>query len=158
MAMPVPLKRITQPDPREELLKRIQEAPIAHADAVLSAYDLLQRLHDTGTLDVLRGALGAGDALVEHAVSLLTAPESVTALRNLILLGKLLGSMNPGILHAVADGLPQVTAQTPAAEPPTLFALGRRATSPDARRGLAAAVSVLEVLGRGLAKDSTAKK
>ena len=48
MAMPVPLKRITQADPREELLKRIQDAPIAHADAVLSAYDLLQSLHDTG--------------------------------------------------------------------------------------------------------------
>jgi uncharacterized protein YjgD (DUF1641 family) len=158
MAMPVPLKRITQPDPREELLKRIREAPIAHADAVLSAYDLLQRLHDTGTLDVLRGALGAGDALVEHVVSLLTAPESVTALRNLILLGKLLGGMNPDILHAVVDGLPQVTAQTPAAEPPTLFALGRRATSADARRGMAAAVSVLEVLGRGLEKGSTGKK
>jgi uncharacterized protein YjgD (DUF1641 family) len=155
MAMPVPLKRITQADPREELLKRIQEAPITHADAVLSSYDLLQRLHDTGTLDVLRGALGAGDALVEHMVSLLTAPESVTALRNLILIGKLLGSMNPDILHAVVEGLPQVTAQTPGAEPPSLFALGRRATSPDARRGLAAAVSVLEVLGRGLESKAT---
>jgi uncharacterized protein YjgD (DUF1641 family) len=158
MAKPVPLKRITQADPREELLKRIQDAPIAHADAVLSAYDLLQRLHDTGTLDVLRGALGAGDALVEHVVSLLTAPESVTALRNLILIGKLLGSMNPDILHAVLDGIPQVTAQVPDAEPPSLFTLGRRATSPDARRGLAAAVSVLEVFGQGLARKSAAKE
>jgi uncharacterized protein YjgD (DUF1641 family) len=158
MAMPVPLKRITQADPREELLKRIQDAPIAHADAVLSAYDLLQRLHDTGTLDVLRGALGAGDALVEHVVSLLTAPESVNALRNLILIGQVLGSMNPDILHAVVEGLPKVTAQTPGVEPPSLFALGRRATSPDARRGLAAAVSVMEVLGRGLAKESAAKE
>jgi uncharacterized protein YjgD (DUF1641 family) len=156
MAIPVPLKRITQADPREELLKRIQDAPIAHADAVLSAYDLLQRLHDTGTLDVLRGAFGAGDALVEHFVSLVTAPESVTALRNLILIGKLLGSINPEILHAVVEELPQVTAQTPGAEPPSVFALGRRATSPDARRGLAAAVSVLEVLGRGLAKEKKA--
>jgi uncharacterized protein YjgD (DUF1641 family) len=158
MAMPVPLKRITQADPREELLRRIQDAPIAHADAVLSAYDLLQRLHDTGTLDVLRGALGAGDAIVEHVVSLVTAPESVTALRNLILIGKVLGSIDPDILHAVVEGLPQITAQTPAAEPPSLFALGRRATSPEARRGLAAAVSVLEVLGRGLGKESTAKE
>ncbi len=158
MAMPVPLKRITQADPREELLKRIQDAPIAHADAVLSAYDLLQSLHDTGTLDILRGAFGAGDALVEHVVSLLTAPESVTALRNLIIIGKALGSVNPDILHALLDGIPQVTAQAPGAEPPTLFALGRRATSPDARRGLSAAVSVLEVLGRGLAKNSAGKK
>lgn len=153
MAMPVPMKQIRQADPREELQKRIQEAPIAHADAVLSAYDLLQKLHDTGTLDVLRGALGAGNVLVEHVVSLLTAPESVNALRNVIILGKLLGSLNPDLLHAVAEGVPQVTAQTPETKPPSLFALGRRATSPDARRGLAAAVGVMEVLGRGLAKQ-----
>jgi uncharacterized protein YjgD (DUF1641 family) len=158
MAMPVPLKRITQADPREELLKRIQEAPIAHADAVLSAYDLLQRLHDTGTLDVLRGALGAGNVLVEHVVSLATAPESVNALRNLILLGKALGSINPDILHAVVDGIPQAVEQTPDAKPPSLFALGRKVASQDARRGLAAAVGVMEVLGRALAKGSEPKE
>jgi uncharacterized protein YjgD (DUF1641 family) len=157
MAIPVPLKRITQADPREELLKRIQDAPIAHADAVLSAYDLLQRLHDTGTLEVLRGALGAGDVLVEHVVSLVTAPDSVNALRNLILIGKVLGSINPDILHAVVGGIPKVTEQTPGEKPPSLFALGRRVAAPDARRGLAAAVSVMEVLGRGLAKESSAK-
>jgi uncharacterized protein YjgD (DUF1641 family) len=148
------MKQIRQADPREELQKKIQEAPIAHADAVLSAYDLLQKLHDTGTLDVLRGALGAGNVLVEHVVSLLTAPESVNALRNVIILGKLLGSINPDLLHTVAESVPQVTAQTPDGEPPSLFALSRRATSPDARRGLSAAVSVMEVLGRGLAKKS----
>ncbi len=151
MAMPVAMKQITQADPREQLLKRIQDAPIAHADAVLSAYELLQQLHDTGTLDVLRGALGAGDVLVEHVVSLVTAPEAVNALRNLILIGKVLGSINPDVLHAVVEGIPQATAQAPGAKPPSLFALGRRVASQDARRGLAAAVSVMEVLGRGLA-------
>jgi uncharacterized protein YjgD (DUF1641 family) len=154
MAMPVPMKQIIQKDPREELQKRIQDAPIDHADAVLSAYDLLQRLHDTGTLDVLRGALGAGDALVEHVVSLLTAPESVNALRNLILMGKVLGSINPDVLHAVVEGIPQATAQVPGVKPPSLFALGRRIASPDARRGLSAAITVMEVLGRGLAKEA----
>jgi uncharacterized protein YjgD (DUF1641 family) len=158
MAKPVPLKTITQADPREELQRRIQDAPIAHADAVLSAYDLLQGLHDTGTLDVLRGALGAGDALVEHVVSLLTAPESVIALRNLILIGKVLGSINPEILRAVLAGIPQATAQTPSAKPPSLFALGRQVASEDARRGLAAAVTLVEVLGRALAGDSTTKE
>jgi uncharacterized protein YjgD (DUF1641 family) len=148
------MKQIVQADPREQLLRRIQDAPIDHADAVLSAYDLLQQLHNTGTLDVLRGALGAGDVLVEHVVSLLTAPESVNALRNLILIGKVLGSINPEVLHAVVEGIPQAVAQTPGAKPPSLFALGRRVASQDARRGLAAAVSVMEVLGRGLAKGS----
>jgi uncharacterized protein YjgD (DUF1641 family) len=153
MAIPVPLKTIVQVDPREEIQTRVENAPIDHADAVLSAYDVLQRLHDTGTLDVLRGALGAGDVLVEHVISLLTAPESVNALRNLILIGKVLGSIDPAILHTVLDGIPQATTQVPGAKPPSLFALGRRIASPDARRGLGAAVSVMEVLGRALAKQ-----
>lgn len=153
MAKPVPMKSLTQADPREELLKRVQNAPVEHADAVLSAYELLQQLHDSGTLDLLRGALGAGDVLVEHVVSLITAPESVIAIRNLILIGKVLGSINPEVFHAVLEGLPQATAQTPGTKPPSLFALGRRIASPNARRGLAAAVSVMEILGRGLAKE-----
>jgi uncharacterized protein YjgD (DUF1641 family) len=155
MAVPVPVKQFVQTDPREELVRRIEDAPVAHADAVLSAYELLQQLHDTGTLDVLRGALGAGDVLVEHVVSLVTAPEAVNALRNLILIGKVLGSINPEVLHAVVEGIPQTTAQTPGGKPPSLFALGRRMASQDARRGLAAAVSVVELVGRGLANESS---
>ena len=147
MAKPVSMKQVVQPDPRQELVRRVEDAPIVHADAVLSGYDLLQRLHDTGTLDVLRGALGAGDVLVEHVVALMTAPESVTAIRNVIVLGKILGSIKPEALHAVLEVM------TPAAgtKPPSLFSLGRRIAAPDARRGLAAAVSVLEILGKGLA-------
>ena len=158
MAVPVPMKTVVQADPREQLLRRIQDAPIAHADAVLSAYELLQELHDTGTLDVLRGAFGAGDVLVEHVVSLITAPESVNALRNLILFGKILGSINPDVLHAVVEGIPQATAVAPGAKPPSLFSLGRRMASEDARRGLGAAVGVLEVLGKGLAKEPQGSK
>lgn len=156
MAKPVSLKQVTQLDSREHLLQKLQDAPIEHADAVLSAYQLLQQLHDTGTLDVLRGALGAGDALVEHLVSLLTAPESVIAIRNLILIGKVLGSINPEVFHAVLEGIPQVTAQAAGKKPPSLFALGRRIASPNARRGLSAAVSVMEILGRGLEKERLA--
>jgi uncharacterized protein YjgD (DUF1641 family) len=158
MAVPVPMKKFTQADPREELLQRIQNAPIAHADAVLSAYDLLQQLHDTGTLDILRGALGAGDVLVEHVVALVTAPEAVNALRNLILMGKVLGSINPDVLHAVVEGISQATTQAPGGKPPSLFALGRRVASPDARRGLAAAVGVMELLGQALAKEPSAPR
>ena len=158
MAVPVPLKTIVQADPREQVLRQIEDAPVNHAEAVLSAYQLLQQLHDTGTLNVLRGALGAGDVLVEHVVSLITAPESMNALRNLILIGKVLGSINPEVLHAVVGGMPSVAAQVPGAKPPSLFSLGRRMASPDARRGLAAAVGVLEVLGRGLAKEAEAGK
>jgi hypothetical protein len=33
MAVPVPIKQLVQADPREEPLRRIQDAPVAHPDA-----------------------------------------------------------------------------------------------------------------------------
>jgi hypothetical protein len=53
----------------------------------------------------------------------------------------------------VVEGIPQAKAQAAGGKPPSLFALARRVASPDARRGLDAAVGVMEVLGRGLAKE-----
>ena len=50
--------------------------------------------------------------------------------------------------------IPQATAQVPDAKRPSLFALGRRIASQDARHSLAAAVSVMEIPGRGPAKES----
>jgi uncharacterized protein YjgD (DUF1641 family) len=171
MAPPVPFKQVTQQDPRDLQQKRIADASLAHADAILSAYDLLQKLHDTGTLDVLRGAVGARDALLEQLASVLSTPEAEQALRNLIVLGKALGSVDPvllkaaldglverslqlavssvdlGLLKAALDGAAQATARN-AEESPSLWQLAKRARSKDARRGLAMAVGILEALGR----------
>ena len=84
---------------REELQRRLDAAPVEHAEAVLAGYELLQELHESGTLDVLRGLLGAGDQVVRHAVALAIQPEAVNGLRNLLVLSKVLGSVNPDVLH-----------------------------------------------------------
>jgi hypothetical protein len=61
-------------------------------------------------------------------VSLVTAPEAVKALRNLILIGKVLGSGQhpPGGFSRGGrrnEGIAQATAQALGAKPPSLFAL-----------------------------------
>ena len=91
---------------REELQRRLDAAPVEHAEAVLAGYELLQELHESGTLDVLRGLLGAGDQVVRHAVALAIQPEAVNGLRNLLVLSKVLGSVNPDVLHSAFDGVP----------------------------------------------------
>ena len=144
-------------DPREELQKRIQDAPISHANAVLSAYELMQQLHDHRNARCTAWRDRPGRRAGGHVVSLVSAPESITALRSVILIGKVLGSINPDVFHAVFGEIQQAT-QVPGAKPPSLFAPGRRIASPDMRRGLAAAVSVMEVVDRGLAKESASRK
>lgn len=149
MAKPIELMP-TPPNARDELKRRLDEAPVEHAEAVLAGYEVLQQLHESGTLDVLRGLLGAGDQVVRHAVGLAIQPEAVDALRNLLVLSKVLSSVNPDVLHRVLSGVPEALAQRPEEDPPSLFAIFRRISSKDSRRSLAAAVTVLENAGKGL--------
>jgi uncharacterized protein YjgD (DUF1641 family) len=149
MAKPIEVMP-TPRNARDELKRRLDEAPVEHAEAVLAGYEVLQQLHESGTLDVLRGLLGAGDQVVRHAVALAVQPEAVDALRNLLVLSKVLGSVNPDVLHRVLSGVPEALAQKPEEEPPSLFAIFRRMSSKKSRRSLAAAVAVLENAGRGL--------
>ncbi len=60
MARPIPFDAPPR-DPRVELQHRLDRAPIQHAEALLSAYDLLQKLHDKGALDMARGLIGSGE-------------------------------------------------------------------------------------------------
>jgi hypothetical protein len=47
MAKPVAYRVFTPPDTREELKRRIDAAPAEHADAILSAYRLLEEAHES---------------------------------------------------------------------------------------------------------------
>jgi uncharacterized protein YjgD (DUF1641 family) len=152
MAKPIELMPVPR-DAREELKRRVENAPVEHAAAVLAAYELLQELHESGTLDALRGAFGAGGEIVKHASGLAAKPESIHAMRNLLILGNLLGSIDPEMLHRMVDGLPAAAEQAPE-EPPSLFQIFRRMRSRNVRRALGAATNVLESAGRGLGPKS----
>jgi uncharacterized protein YjgD (DUF1641 family) len=153
MAKPIAMK----PHPRnarEELQRRLDNAPIEHADAMLSLYELLQQAHDSGTLDLLRGTLGAGDAVLNHAVRLATQPESVRSIRNLLILSKLLSAIDPATLGRMTAALPQIVNEAQAEEPPSLFAILRRFSSKESRRALAAGAALLEGFGRELGSQA----
>ncbi|MBV8673562.1 MAG: DUF1641 domain-containing protein [Acidobacteriaceae bacterium] len=153
MAKPIELipKKATAEGVREELKRRVDAAPLEHAEAVLDAYELLQQLHESGTLDVLRGLLGAGDQVVRHAVGLAIKPESVSLLRNVLVLSSLLSGINTEKLEAALSGVPAALAQQTAGEPPSLLSIFRRLSSVESRRALNAAATLLQSVGKGLA-------
>jgi uncharacterized protein YjgD (DUF1641 family) len=149
MAKPIEIKPEPR-NPRQELQRRLDNAPIEHAEAILSLYELLRQLHDSGTLDLLRGALGAGDQILNHAVRLITQPESVRSIRNLLILAKLLGSIEPETLHRISAMLPPAVEQTEAEEPPSLWRIFKQLRSKESRRALAVGTALLEGVGREL--------
>src|SRR6202021_2987044 len=101
MGIAVDFREFTPRNSREDLIRKVEQAPVAHAEAVLAAYDLLQRLHDKGMIDLLSGLLSAGETVVEHVVDVISSREMVTALRLALIFSNLLSSIDPDKLHAV---------------------------------------------------------
>ena len=151
MAQPIPLE-VPPRNPRTELRSRLEQAPEEHAEAVLAAYEVLQELHARGVLEVMRAGLAASDELLEKVVDNAKTPEAVRAIRNLFLLQRTLGSIDPewfkGVVQAIPEGIAQSTVERD--QPVSFFSLFRRLTSRDSLRGLAAAVDFLQAFGRHL--------
>jgi uncharacterized protein YjgD (DUF1641 family) len=148
MARPIPLE-LPPRDPREELHKRLEQAPVKHAEALLDSYELLQQLHDHGVFELLRGAFSASDKLIETAVDAAKSDESVRAIRNAMILGKLLGSINPDVLQCVATAASETMGcyDKPIIEPPGLLSLLAQFSHKELRRSMALLNKFLESLG-----------
>jgi uncharacterized protein YjgD (DUF1641 family) len=142
MATAVDFREFTPRNSRDDLIRRMEQAPVEHAEAVLAAYALLERLHEKGIIDLVNGLLSAGDTVVERVVDVISSREMVTALRMALILTDLLNSIDPDKLHAVISNAGKET--------PSLLAIAKQATSKDARRGMAAAVGLMNVLGEAL--------
>src|SRR5882724_11158012 len=109
--------------------RHLRDAPDKHADAILSALELLQLLHDRGVLDLLRGMVGAGDKLVGTLTAAVDTPESLRGIRNFILLTKFFGSIPPEILNSLAQTAIQGADREKAHRAPGILQLLRRLRS-----------------------------
>ena len=148
MARPIPLE-ISPRDPREELRKRLEQAPVEHAEALLDSYELLGKLHEHGIFELLRGALGASDNLIETVVDTAKSDEAIRAIRNAIILGKILGAIDPDVLQSVAVAVGETLGcyEKPIIEPPGLLSLLGQFRHKELRRSMALLNKFLESLG-----------
>jgi len=157
MASPIPLE-LPRTDPRLALHARLENAPAEHAEALLAAYEVLQGLHDRGVLDLMRGALGSGDQVLEIVVAAAQSPGSIRGIRNLLLIINTLGAIEPELLKTFMQIIPE-TLQTMIRnpEPPGLWGLIRDFLwNEEFRRGMATLNTFFEVLGRNLPGDKAA--
>jgi uncharacterized protein YjgD (DUF1641 family) len=155
MAQPIPL-HLAPRNPREELSSRLQQAPLDHAEAVLAAYQVLQGLQDHGVLEMMRGALGGSEKILEQVVAVASGPASIRATRNLLLLVTMLGEIEPAVLSDLTRAIPRalVQANTEESKPPGLFNLISTFLNRDFRRGLAAFNDLLVAFGRNLTEKN----
>ncbi len=146
MAGAVEFRTFTPSGQREDLIRRVEQAPVEHAEAVLAAFDLLEQMHDKDVLRILTGLLSAKDTVINHIVGLLTQPEALSSMRVLLMLANSLKAIDPDKIHAALHPADDKT--------PSLLALAKTATSEDARRGMAAGLALLTAFGQALEKKS----
>jgi uncharacterized protein YjgD (DUF1641 family) len=151
MAAPIRLQGLSY-DPRNELRARLDAAPVEHSEALLESYEVLQALHDRGILAAIKGALGASDTVIESVVDFVKTPESIRTIRNLLLLVKLLGNIEPELLSGVLGAVPGALEKGGEKDtnPPSLISLAQRFANKESRRGMAVAAEVLEAVGRSV--------
>jgi uncharacterized protein YjgD (DUF1641 family) len=154
MAQPIPLN-LPARDPRAELHARLQNAPLEHAEALLSAYDVLQGLHDRGVFELMRGALGSSDKVIEIIVEASKTPESIRGIRNMLILMKILGAVEPELVEGFARSIPEALAETKACDPkpPGFWGILKQFGNRDFRRGLVLINSMLGAFGRNLPSE-----
>ncbi len=149
MAKPIEFRPDTQ-DPRDEIQRRLAEAPIEHAEALLACYKLIEVAHNSGTLELLRGLLAAQDTVITHASEMFAAPEAAIAIRNGFVLIQLLARIDPEKLSAVLEGLTTATTHASGKSVPSLLGLLGSAASQDSRRALQVGIAALEAVGKVL--------
>jgi uncharacterized protein YjgD (DUF1641 family) len=157
MAKPISLQ-LPKRDPQEEFRSRLEKAPDEHAEALLASLDVLQALHDQGVLELLRGVLGGGNKILEIVVDASKTPEAIRGIRNLLIMTKILGSMDPELLKKFAEAIPDVLVSAAKAQettPPGLWETLRILRSKNLRRGLAVANNLLEALGRNFSTQKS---
>ena len=160
MAKPIPvvLKAPQIPsskDVREELQHRLDEAPVEHAAALLSVYELVGTLHASGTLDLLRGLFGTKDEIIGRVAAGLDSPQVIRGIRNLIALGQLLGSVDPKVFEDLRDAFAETAEKNihNNGKPPSLWKIVKHADTENSLRALGVMVDFLYSFGRHLKPD-----
>lgn len=152
MAKPINFKPITV-DFQADLHRRLENAPMEHADALLAALDVIEVAHREGVLDLLHGMIGAKDTIAAQVAKYASLPEGVAGIRNLLTAAKILSELDPEVLERLSDSMSNATQEHQREQtPPSLWQITKRVTSEDGRRGLSFLTLLLSNLGRSLKK------
>jgi uncharacterized protein YjgD (DUF1641 family) len=94
--------------------------------------------------------VGAGDRVLGTLTAAVETPESLSAIRNFILLTKFFGSIPPDILNSLVQAATEGAKREKTQRPPGIFELVRRLRSENSRHAIAVTLDLLESVGKGI--------
>ena len=148
MAIAVEFREFTPKDSRHDLIRRLEDAPEKHAEAILAAYELLQRLHEKGLIDVANGLLSASDTIIERVADVVSSKQAINALRLALIGANLLDLVDPDKVSAVLS--------VPKNKPHTFWRVMKQAVASYFRLVLVTAIELVKVFGHSVRKREPA--
>lgn len=140
-----------------ERRRTLAELPVEHAEALADLLALAEDLRRHNVINTLRGAVGAGGQLTTFLSEAIAQPETARGLRNLIVLAKMLGRINPELLEAIDHSMPEnwrdPAARGETTKVPSLWKVAKTLTSPPARRALLGVGMVLAGVGMYMSRE-----
>ena len=145
-------------NPKHELQRRLDAAPVEHGEAMLVAWDLLQKAHDEGLLDLIHGLVGAKDTIAAKIAEYAALPEGVAGIRNLMGMAKLLMLIDPDTLLALTQAIETASKKhADESKVPGLFTLAKRVFGEDSRRAMSMGTLLLAEVGNSLNTSERSK-
>jgi uncharacterized protein YjgD (DUF1641 family) len=141
MAQAVDFRKLTPENSREDLARRIREAPHDHAEAILAALALLEKLHDAGLLSLASGLISAGNTIIDRLADVADSPQAITALRTTLIFGSVLNTLDADELHK---------AMQVAEKDASVFRILKGLTTKESRRVAMLGVNIMNVIGKAL--------
>lgn len=142
------------PEAPERIGKKVNRLEIElaeHADAIVAAIAVLEEAHKEQFLDLLRGAMGARSAIASLLAELGSEATSVNATRNLIVLLKALGAIDPSMVSkASANVRSTLSSRASSSLAPSLWQIFKQANRQDVRRGISLMLEMAGALGRAV--------
>lgn len=130
--------------------EHLRKAPEPRAEALLSAYELLEVLHDRGVLEMARGVVAACDEGPPLLASTVCSPESVRGIHNVMLLTRFLAGVPTEVLLTLVETVNAGAQQARSNDVPGLGRLLWRLRKRDTRQALAVMMDFLEAVGKTL--------
>jgi hypothetical protein len=148
MAIAVEFREFTPKNSRNDLIRRLEEAPEKHAEAILAGYELLQRLHEKGLIDLANGLLSASETIIERVADVVSSKQAITAVRLALICGGLIDLVDPDKVSAVLSPTKN--------KPHTLWRVIKEAVASYFRLVLVTAIELVKVFGHSIRKREPA--
>ncbi|CAH0347103.1 MULTISPECIES: DUF1641 domain-containing protein [unclassified Bacillus (in: firmicutes)] len=142
---------ISEEDQRRKDLLQVEDALIKNKEAILESLQVLGHMQDRGVLSLLNGLFGQGDKVLDVLVKTADTPETTNLLKNLLLMGGLLGTLNvqqlePFILK-INSGIARVAETKDNEDSVGYFDFARSLKDPEINKSVSLLLNFLKGMG-----------